>query len=168
MLGKLIVGIGAALAPLLVVSTAQAATGPYDRGSGAGYASQAGGGGAARVVWGAAPAAVSWGRAIEVPGLAALGNGSGQGPGSVSCATAGSCAAAGTYTNSHQRYRVWVAAERDGRWHKAIPVPGLAALNKGGFAAVWSVSCGSPGSCTAGGEYAYRRGHYRGFVTQAR
>jgi hypothetical protein len=44
MMGKLIVGIGAALALLLVVSTAQAATSSYYSGSGAGYAIQAGGG----------------------------------------------------------------------------------------------------------------------------
>src|SRR5262249_43518131 len=32
-------------------------------------------------------------------------------------------------------------------------VPGTAALNQTGFAAVNSVSCTSPGNCTAGGEY---------------
>ncbi|MGH3411210.1 MAG: hypothetical protein ACRDRJ_53225, partial [Streptosporangiaceae bacterium] len=44
----------------------------------------------------------------------------------------------------------------DGR-HRAgrvIEVPGLAALNKGRFAGVQSVSCGSAGNCTAGGYYA--------------
>jgi hypothetical protein len=32
-------------------------------------------------------------------------------------------------------------------------VPGLAALNHGKFAAVNSVSCASPGNCSAGGYY---------------
>ncbi len=42
MLRKLIVGVAALAAPLLAVSTAQAATSPYHSGSGAGYAIKAG------------------------------------------------------------------------------------------------------------------------------
>jgi len=38
-----------------------------------------------------------WGRAIEVPGLAALNAGGTAGVVSVSCASAGNCAAAGDY-----------------------------------------------------------------------
>jgi hypothetical protein len=49
-----------------------------------------------------------------------------------------------------------------------IPLPGLAALNKGGFAEVSSLSCPPPGNCTAAGIYTSRSGHHRGFVTQAR
>jgi len=56
-----------------------------------------------------------------------------------------------------------VASERDGRWGKAIEVPGLAALNTGGFAFVFSVSCPSAGSCAAGGYYRDRHGQ-QGFV----
>ena len=44
-----------------------------------------------------------------------------------------------------------MAVERNGRWGKAIEVPGLGALNTGGYAEVNSVSCGSAGSCAAGG-----------------
>jgi hypothetical protein len=46
-----------------------------------------------------------------------------------------------------------VVAERHGRWGRAIRVPGLAALNKGGQAGVLSVSCPSVGNCAAGGDY---------------
>jgi hypothetical protein len=44
---------------------------------------------------------------------------------------------------------VWVADERHGRWHKAIPVPGLA----GKYTDVDSVSCAPAGSCAVGGGY---------------
>ena len=40
-----------------------------------------------------------------------------------------------------------------GSWGRAIEAPGLGALNMGGSAGVDSVSCGSAGSCAAGGYY---------------
>jgi len=108
-----------------------------------------------------------WGKAIEVPGLAAL-NKYGQAQvWSVSCASAGSCAAGGSYEDS-SGFHGFVAVERHGRWDKAIEVPGLAALNKGEYAVVWSVSCGSAGSCAAGGSYWDRHDHYQGFVADER
>ena len=57
--------------------------------------------------------------------------------------------------------------EKNGVWGKAITVPGLVALNKGGIAAVISVSCASAGSCVAGGDYALIGRHhpFQGFVT---
>jgi hypothetical protein len=52
-------------------------------------------------------------------------------------------------------------------WGRAVEVPGLGSLNKGGNAGANSVSCASPGSCTAGGSYTdrsrFRR--FREFVT---
>ncbi|SPF55681.1 hypothetical protein SBA4_7290001 [Candidatus Sulfopaludibacter sp. SbA4] len=95
-----------------------------------------------------------WGKAIAVPGLAALNTGRDAAVWSVSCASAGNCAAGGYYTGRHQNTQGFVAVERNGRWGTAIVVPGLAALNTGGFAAVSSLSCPSPGNCAAGGFYA--------------
>ena len=40
-----------------------------------------------------------------------------------------------------------------GGWGTAIEVPGTAALNRGGDAAVASVSCAAAGNCSAGGGY---------------
>jgi hypothetical protein len=60
----------------------------------------------------------------------------------------------------------FVAVERHGRWVKAIEVPGLAALNKGRFAGVNSVSCASAGNCAAGGDYS--EPHGQGFVVSER
>jgi len=93
-----------------------------------------------------------WADAIAVPGLATLDKGHGSGVGSVSCAPAGTCTASGGYTGRGGTTEGFVAAERNGRWGTAIPVPGLAALNEGG-AGILSVSCGSAGSCAAGGSY---------------
>ena len=96
---------------------------------------------------GAAPvvaAAGSWGRAIEVPGLAPLNTSGDAGVDSVSCASAGNCVAGGSYSGPGGDG--FVAAERDGVWGTATAVPGLAALDAGGDADVWSVSCVSAGT----------------------
>jgi hypothetical protein len=111
-------------------------------------------------------AGVSWGRVIEVPGLAALNTGKGGGAevDSVSCSSAGNCVAGGSYTSRHGQ-QAFVAVERRGRWGKATGVPGLAALNGGGYAAVYAVSCAPAGSCAAGGEYAEADGQdFDGFL----
>jgi len=116
---------------------------------------------------GVARLAGSWGRAIEVPGLGAL-NKRDAGVSSVSCASAGSCAAGGVYTDRRGHQQGFVVSERHGVWGRAIEVPGLGALNKGGHAAVTEVSCGSAGSCAAGGDYQDRRGNQQGFVAAER
>ena len=106
-----------------------------------------------------------WGKAIEVPGLAALNKGDAE-VDSVSCASAGSCAVGGSY-DTRRGGLAFVAVERNGRWGKAIAVPGLAALdNGGGFADVGSVSCPSAGNCAAGGVYytSSSGAHSRAFV----
>jgi hypothetical protein len=58
----------------------------------------------------------------------------------------------------------YVAVDRNGRWGKAITVPGLRALNKGGGVYISEVSCAPDGSCAAGRSYADRHHHYQGFV----
>ena len=44
-----------------------------------------------------------------------------------------------------------------GSWGRAIEVPGLGPLDKGGYARVESVSCVSAGNCAAGGDYSHHR-----------
>ena len=114
----------------------------------------------------AVAAAGSWGRAIAVPGLATLNKGRNADVLSVSCPSAGNCAAAGYYQNHGKQG--FVAVERNGRWHQAIEVPGLGALNTGGNAGVRSVSCASAGSCAVGGAYTDGGGHQQGFVAVRR
>ncbi len=104
-----------------------------------------------------------WGRAIEVPGLGALRKGEQAWVLSVSCGSAGSCAAGGFYGDRHDHRQGFVVSEKNGVWGRAIEVPGLAALNKG-MAEVFSVSCAAAGSCAAGGEYGDADNHRQGFV----
>jgi hypothetical protein len=95
----------------------------------------------------------SWGKAIEVPRLAALNTGGNAEVTSLSCASAGNCAAGGYYTSSRGS-RAFVVSERNGSWGKAIQVPGVAALSgASGGSMVDSLSCGSAGNCAAGGGY---------------
>jgi hypothetical protein len=113
----------------------------------------------------------AWGTATEVPGLAALNTGENANVVSVSCASAGNCAAGGYYVDGDGSYQGFVAAEQNGEWGTATEVAGLGALNAGGDAGVNSVSCASAGSCVAGGAYAdggiappRPQGHLHGFV----
>jgi hypothetical protein len=105
----------------------------------------------------------TWRKAEEVPGTAALSNGRGAQVNSVSCGSAGNCSAGGDYVSGYRPsgrkiFQAFVVSEVHGTWRKAEEVPGTAALNKRGDAAVTSVSCGSAGNCSAGGYYA--SGHH--------
>ena len=106
----------------------------------------------------------AWGAAIEVPGIAALNQGGNADLSSVSCASAGNCGAGGHYTDSSSRQQAFVVSQVNRTWHVAVEVPGLAALNQGGFAGISSVSCASAGNCGAGGYYKDSSGHIQAFV----
>ena len=102
-----------------------------------------------------------WRTAIEVPGTPALNSGGAATVNSVSCASAGNCAAGGQYTSRSDasggaNLHGFVVSEVNGRWRTAIEVPGTPALNKGGWAQVLTVSCGSAVNCAAGGQYISR------------
>src|SRR5258708_27444714 len=70
---------------------------------------------------------------------------------SVSCGSAGNCAAGGFYLEGSFAFQAFVASERNGTWGTARQVPGSGTLNAGGFAQVTSVSCASAGNCAGGG-----------------
>jgi len=105
----------------------------------------------------------TWGKAMKVPGTAALNQGREAELGSVSCASAGNCSAGGSYANSTGP-QAYVVSEVHGTWHKAIEVPGTAALNRGALAEITSVSCASAGNCSAGGSYKDGSGGFQSFV----
>ena len=111
----------------------------------------------------AAAAGGTWGTAREV--AAALNTGRFAEVNSVSCASAGNCAAGGSYSNRGQAF---VVSEVNGTWHAAIEVPGTAALNQGGDAAVNSVSCAMAGNCAADGYYTDSSRHGHAFVVNER
>jgi hypothetical protein len=106
----------------------------------------------------------TWGKAIPVPGLALLNTGGIAEVTSVSCGSAGNCAAGGSYKVAHAVLQGFVATELNGRWGKATEPSGLAALNAGGSGRITSVSCVPAGNCTAGGSYVDGHRHGQGFV----
>ncbi|HXW79126.1 MAG TPA: hypothetical protein VEJ84_06480, partial [Acidimicrobiales bacterium] len=106
----------------------------------------------------------TWKAAIEVPGSAALNKGGFAQVISISCASAGSCSAGGAYRDGAGHSQAFVDNEVGGTWKTAIEVPGSAALNKGGLARVYSLSCPSAGNCSAGGFYEDGAGHSQAFV----
>jgi hypothetical protein len=99
-----------------------------------------------------------------VPGTAALNVDGFAMINSVSCASAGNCGAGGLYFDSGGNNQAFVVSEVNGVWGKALEVPGTAALNTGAFAAVFSVSCASPGNCGAGGDYQTSSAIFQAFV----
>ena len=106
----------------------------------------------------------SWGTAQELPGMSSLNKGGDAAVTSISCATAGNCAAGGTYFDTTGTWQAFVANETDGTWGTAIKVPGTAALNLGNEARTYSVSCGTAGNCAAVGSYADASGFGHAFV----
>jgi hypothetical protein len=114
--------------------------------------------------FGAVARADSWSKAIEVPGLARLSARHGGTLIAVSCSSPGNCAASGNYAGRSGHRQAFVVSEKHGSWGKAIQVPRLAALNRGGDAEVTSLSCGSAGNCAAAGFYVNGSHHSRAFV----
>jgi len=106
----------------------------------------------------------TWGTAEEVPGTATLNNGGNDAINSLSCGSAGNCSAAGSYTDSSGRTQAFAVSQVGGTWGTTEEVPGTAALNTGGNAAVSGVSCPSASNCSAGGTYQDRSGHQQAFV----
>jgi hypothetical protein len=91
-----------------------------------------------------------WGTAQQVPALAALNTSGNARVASLSCWSAGNCAAGGSYDGQAQAF---VVSEVNRVWGAAEGVPGLAALNTANLAEVTSVSCARDGYCAAGGTY---------------
>jgi hypothetical protein len=109
----------------------------------------------------------TWGKVDRVPGTAALNTGRTAAVSSVSCRSAGNCSAGGTYTDSSHAIQVFVVDQTNGTWGTAEEVPGTAALNKSGRAAINSLSCASAGNCSAGGYYSDGSGKQQAFVVSS-
>ena len=92
-------------------------------------------------------------------------NGGGQASvSSISCTSAGNCAAVG-YILPPGQNQVFVISEKNGTWGKSEIVPGMSALPGGSVRALLrSVSCSSAGNCSAGGLYVDHSGNGQAFV----
>ncbi len=104
-------------------------------------------------------AAGTWGTVQRVAGLAALTDGQDALFSAVSCASAGNCTAVGGYTppgGNTERNLPFAVSEVGGTWGQVTPIPGIAALTSTDSAHLGTVSCLSPGNCTAAGSYVLR------------
>jgi hypothetical protein len=104
-----------------------------------------------------------WHRAQEVPGTATLNHGWAVAD-QVSCPSAGNCGGGGLYLATGSKFEAFVVSEVNGTWGQAHEVPGSAALNRGGDASVYSLSCAAPGTCSAGGYYRDAARHQQAFT----
>jgi hypothetical protein len=105
----------------------------------------------------------TWGTAAELPGLAALNTGGSATIISVSCVSAGNCAAGGYYSNSSGDQEAFVVTETGGTWGKAEEVPGIGTLNYQ-QAPLEGLSCGSAGNCAAVGSYIDSAGNVQAWL----
>lgn len=96
-----------------------------------------------------------WGRPVSVAGTAGD-----AGISSVSCGSAGNCAAVGDYDDDH--LHAFLVAERSGVWQTAVVVPGSSAL---GDARAALISCARSGACAIGGGYTDSSSRPQAFVT---
>jgi hypothetical protein len=106
-----------------------------------------------------------WGQAIEVPGLATPTQSRPACVESVSCASAGNCAAGGSYLDSSGHQHGFVVSETNRVWGRAVEVPGLGALNKAGDAAVSSARAPRAAAWPAGTTRTAPARHFQGYVT---
>jgi len=88
---------------------------------------------------------------------------------SLSCGGPRDCVVGGDISdysqfNGNSDEQAFLLEEKKGSWSGYREVPGTAALNAGGNAAVTSVSCTAAGDCTAGGHYANSNGTQLGFL----
>jgi hypothetical protein len=94
----------------------------------------------------------TWGTALEVPGTDALNTFGDATVAAISCSSPGNCGAGGFYSIDGGS-SAFVVDEKNGTWQTAIQVPGITALDSNGLGHLTSVSCASPGNCSAGGFY---------------
>src|SRR5215472_4194396 len=95
----------------------------------------------------------AWRSAIKIPGLAKLATAHESLVNSLSCASAGNCAVAGSYRTTDNASHAFVADEKNLTWQRAIEVPGIRALNSDSGAEADAVSCATAGNCAVAGSY---------------
>ena len=98
-----------------------------------------------------------WGTAIPVPGITALGRFSSSVT-SISCGSANSCSAGGTYANRSGDRLGFVTNEFDGTWRDMSTVTGPPDLHLNSNSGITSLSCRATSDCTALG-YSFYRGN---------
>jgi hypothetical protein len=105
-----------------------------------------------------------WSPAGRVAG--ALNDGGDAQANTVSCPSAGDCAAGGSFTSAATGQQAFVVSERHGVWSAAQQV--AAALDISGDTSVDAISCPSAGNCAAGGEYGVGNPFFNAFAVSER
>jgi hypothetical protein len=93
-----------------------------------------------------------WDPAVEVPAIARLNAGGLAQILTISCVSAGDCAAAGSYQNGAGDTVTFVANEVAGTWGAALPVPGSGGEGDAGGSWVTGLSCTAAATCVAAGQ----------------
>jgi hypothetical protein len=102
----------------------------------------------------------TWQQAMTIPGL----DSSDSQALSVSCPSVGNCTVVGSYRDANNAKQPFVADEVNGTWGFFHTFASFPQLNTGQFAELNSVSCESPGNCSAVGEYATLGGTPHAFL----
>lgn len=107
----------------------------------------------------------TWGTGRKIPGITALNRRRLAQVNVVSCPAPGSCGAGGFYQDASYLSQAFVADATSGRWGTGEEAPGTAVLNAASpGASITSMSCASPGNCTAGGFLTEASGKIQSFV----
>ena len=89
----------------------------------------------------------------------------------ISCTAPGDCTAAGAYQqviDYQYVFEGFVMDQRGGVWGGVAPIPGLLALNTGGYVTIAALSCASPGNCLVGGSYENKHNDEYAFIAGER
>jgi hypothetical protein len=109
-----------------------------------------------------------WDKALQVPGTVNTNEGLGLGVFSVSCSSTGNCSAGGESYLSRAQWpgdaEAFTVNEVNGKWRRATEVPGIATMDVKYGSSISSVSCSSPGDCSAGGYFNEANGDREAFV----
>ena len=82
-----------------------------------------------------------WGDATDLAGISSLSSNGSSNPTAMTCAPDGMCAVVGSYVDGQAAQGFVAMRNSDGTMVDAIAIPGLAALNTGGYGDPKSVSC---------------------------
>jgi hypothetical protein len=99
-----------------------------------------------------------WGSAESIPGLIDLNVGGSVLYPTISCTSATTCTAGGTYKDAQGNGFGFVVDEAGGTWGTAQTLPLSSSLPTGASSEVNQVTCTSPGNCVAAGAYVDVRG----------
>jgi hypothetical protein len=94
----------------------------------------------------------AWGKPGGIPGLTGTSHGGAIAEvSSLSCPTAGDCAAAGSFGDTHEEDHPFIAESNHGTWGRPVRLDfGDTDIELGNAFEARSVSCPTPGNCTAG------------------